>query len=771
MRKWLTGLLVGMVMVLALAPMSALAAGPNCQDPHDVHASCGAECTALCPQCVAALQALAGQLPTYAEIVGDQSGALSASAISLLEEMDAVKALTSDVTTIGALGVGLGAFTDAGQKYSDAVEALVPPKDHFRFAIKKKYEVPAGMDTPDATFTFYRNGSPVSVIRAAGYDPAHAADVDTLPSVDSITLSANQSSGAFFLPAGTYTVQETTPSGSWNMTMQVNGVEAADHTFTGNGLGRVMLAFDNELVLTASILVVDADDERVLEGAQLQMLDQNGNLIQDGKGVDAEWTSSDDPAGHKVEGLKDGEPYTLHQTVAPDGYVRAQDIIFSIDQNNNVIIEGGSPDNDNVLRVRNVKTLVSIATQEELTGAAVEDATIQLLDSLGNVNAEWASTSQTHDVYGLAIGEEYTLRVTTASDAYSLPNDTTFDLNEDGSISNYTGVTGERGVLLVTFTRKETVADPVIEASDGQKPQTVTLTCATPGAQIYYTTDGSEPDASSNLYTGPFEITATTTITARAMKDDMLPSSAVSKTVTLTRTNRALTGIEVATWPKLDYKQGDMLDLSGLSVKLIYTVTTEVITRSSNLQTETETVAFADFDASNLSVSPANGTVLPLGDTLVTVAVNGTNLFCGFTVTASAAGVADINDVVKSVEPAGGKVTVTSSNGDPNGPYVDGQVVTIEPVVNKGFHFGGWLVDGAAVNGDSLTFTIGSCNVTALFAPNDVGVLPGDAEPTGGLAAANVPQTGVGSPVVLLALLMLASACACAVVLRKVRKA
>lgn len=62
------------------------------------------------------------------------------------------------------------------------------------------------------------------------------------------------------------------------------------------------------------------------------------------------------------------------------------------------------------------------------------------------------------------------------------------------------------------------VEAPVITPDGGSftGSQTVTITCATDGAAIHYTTDGTEPTACSTKYSGGFTITATTTIKAVA---------------------------------------------------------------------------------------------------------------------------------------------------------------------------------------------------------------------------------------------------------------
>ena len=60
----------------------------------------------------------------------------------------------------------------------------------------------------------------------------------------------------------------------------------------------------------------------------------------------------------------------------------------------------------------------------------------------------------------------------------------------------------------------------------------ITLSCDTEGAEIRYTLDGSEPTESSRLYTGPFAIDDTTTVKAKAFKEDWFESETATATFT-----------------------------------------------------------------------------------------------------------------------------------------------------------------------------------------------------------------------------------------------
>lgn len=86
------------------------------------------------------------------------------------------------------------------------------------------------------------------------------------------------------------------------------------------------------------------------------------------------------------------------------------------------------------------------------------------------------------------------------------------------------------------------VSAPVInvdktQASNSEKVK-VSITSSTENAKIYYTTDGSEPDENSELYTGEFEVTAPSVfggdvvVKAIAVKDGMVNSAVNDVTIT-----------------------------------------------------------------------------------------------------------------------------------------------------------------------------------------------------------------------------------------------
>jgi beta-glucanase (GH16 family) len=82
---------------------------------------------------------------------------------------------------------------------------------------------------------------------------------------------------------------------------------------------------------------------------------------------------------------------------------------------------------------------------------------------------------------------------------------------------------------------QQPAAAPVISPSAGSytSSQSVTITDATTGATIYYTTNGTTPSTSSTQYSGAFTVSATETVEAIATAPNYTTSSVTSATFTI----------------------------------------------------------------------------------------------------------------------------------------------------------------------------------------------------------------------------------------------
>lgn len=101
---------------------------------------------------------------------------------------------------------------------------------------------------------------------------------------------------------------------------------------------------------------------------------------------------------------------------------------------------------------------------------------------------------------------------TTATNGWAL------ELNENGTLT-----------LTKVFpkTAQDTVKTPVIRPNGGRfyGNETITITCPTDGADIYYTLDGTTPTTGSKQYTGAFKIKESTTVKAIAVKANYIDSA------------------------------------------------------------------------------------------------------------------------------------------------------------------------------------------------------------------------------------------------------
>ena len=312
-----------------------------------------------------------------------------------------------------------------------AVEA-VDNKPHGTLEINKELE------DYDYDQSLLRDGFDYSTIKfelRAAEDIIDPADGSTLTAkgdiaknvygteVGSIALNADGTASVTDLPMGKYTLKETAVPAGVVLDSTEREVEfKQEDTDAQHKTYKVVFADDAEItdwkdkskVQTANDAIVNkvtkveiskktvtGDDE--LEGATLTVKDSNGDVVLDKDGNELTWVSGDHP--HKIEGLHINEAYTLEETVAADGYVKATSIEFKVN-------EDGS-----VTSVTMIDKMVTVS-KVDMGGKEVKGAEMSVTDTDGNVIDSWTSDGTEHKVNGLEEGKKYILNENTAPAGY-----------------------------------------------------------------------------------------------------------------------------------------------------------------------------------------------------------------------------------------------------------------------------------------------------------------------------------------------------------------
>ena len=120
--------------------------------------------------------------------------------------------------------------------------------------------------------------------------------------------------------------------------------------------------------------------------------------------------------------------------------------------------------------------------------------------------------------------------------------------------------------------QQETVATPTFSPVEGSyfEPQQVTISCATDGATICYTTDGTNPNENSAQFTPgvPLNISETTTVKAKAYKSGYTPSNVATATYTIEEAPSVITIAEAHALPNDEYAmvQGVVTFIDGRNI-------------------------------------------------------------------------------------------------------------------------------------------------------------------------------------------------------------
>ena len=148
-----------------------------------------------------------------------------------------------------------------------------------------------------------------------------------------------------------------------------------------------------------------------LEGATMIVTNDRTKNIVD------KWVSGKEP--HKIQGLIEGQNYTLHEEIAIEGYVKATDIQFTVTTDKQT------------QKIEMIDKVVLISKTDLVTGKELPGAELTITDTEGNVIDKWISTNEPHHASGLEEGKEYILTEITCPYGFEQAESITFKVSEN----------------------------------------------------------------------------------------------------------------------------------------------------------------------------------------------------------------------------------------------------------------------------------------------------------------------------------------------------
>ncbi len=166
-----------------------------------------------------------------------------------------------------------------------------------------------------------------------------------------------------------------------------------------------------EIVNDTTIVEISKQDigGEEIEGATLQIIDENNNIVD-------EWVSTKTP--HTIEGLLVNKTYTLHEEICVDGFVKATDVKFTINNTKDV---------QSVIMIDKIVEM----SKKNIVGEELEGAKIQVLDKENNIVDEWASGKEPHRINNLVENETYILHEEISVEGYVKATDIEFTVTPD----------------------------------------------------------------------------------------------------------------------------------------------------------------------------------------------------------------------------------------------------------------------------------------------------------------------------------------------------
>ena len=197
---------------------------------------------------------------------------------------------------------------------------------------------------------------------------------------------------------------------------------------------------------------IDSETEKTLPGAKLQLIDADGNIID-------EWTTTDEES-HKISYISKPGTYILHEEKAPDGYLKADDIEINY--------EGGIIETPFVMK--DVPIQAEIEKIDAKTEKSLPGATLQLIDADKKVVDEWTTDGKPHSLYAIAKGT-YTLHEKEVPDGYVCAEDMEIEIKETADTQRFVMKDDpiQSGIEKIDAKTKESLSGATLQLIDADK--------------------------------------------------------------------------------------------------------------------------------------------------------------------------------------------------------------------------------------------------------------------------------------------------------------
>ena len=192
-----------------------------------------------------------------------------------------------------------------------------------------------------------------------------------------------------------------------------------------------------------SVLKVDAETNKAVAGAKLQIKDSNNKVVES-------WTTTKE--AYTITNLTSGT-YTITETTAPNGYILSDaKTTFTVEADGTIKDSNGT--NITSISIENEKNTVNISKQDITNNEELPGATLEVKDSSGAVVEKWVSTNEPHIIKGLTAGT-YTLTETNEPEGYVITKETIkFAIDKYGKLTNNNGDEIEKVVMYNTPKKK-----------------------------------------------------------------------------------------------------------------------------------------------------------------------------------------------------------------------------------------------------------------------------------------------------------------------------